>query len=81
MLGGNRERYCQRLNKFIAQQGSDVTKALCRFYSGNHEGRLTLTHDLVGVAKLMQAPELSRLAAFVEFAILDGKALTTRRSI
>lgn len=73
VFDGNRERYFHLLKKFIDQQGNDVTEARRRYYSGDHEGCLNLLHDLVGVAKLIQAPELSRLAAFVESALLKGK--------
>jgi CheY-like chemotaxis protein len=73
MFGGHHARYGQLLNKFVSHHGNDVVEARRQFSTGNLERPMSLLHDLSGVAGLLQAPELSRLAAAAESALLDGK--------
>jgi CheY-like chemotaxis protein len=73
IFGGNHERYGQLLHKFMAQQGNHVVKARGHLKTGNTKEAIALMHDLSGVAGSLQAPDLSRLAAAAEAAMLDEK--------
>jgi CheY-like chemotaxis protein/HPt (histidine-containing phosphotransfer) domain-containing protein len=73
MFGGSHERYGQLLKKFVAQHGNDVAVAGRYFSEGNAKGATLLMHDIGGVAGLLQAPALCRLASVAESAMLDGK--------
>ena len=70
-FGGNPVVYAGLLSKFMAMQSNDVVEARHRFSSGNSKGAISLLHDLSGVAGMLQALELSRLAATAESAMRD----------
>jgi CheY-like chemotaxis protein len=73
VFGGDPVVYAELLNKFMAMQSNDVVEARHRFSSGNSKGAISLLHDLSGVAGMLQALDLSRLAATAESAMRDKK--------
>lgn len=73
-FAGDPHKYCEILTKFVQQQGDDVEEALRRFNAHDVPGALHLLHDLSGVASLLQATELARLAKTAESALRAGDA-------
>jgi CheY-like chemotaxis protein len=73
-FGGDEKRYRDILNKFIVQHGGDVEQARRLFHAADRKGACDLIHGLSGVASILQATELARLAAQTETALLDGQA-------
>ena len=74
VFAGDQNKYWEILNKFVLQQGGDVEEALRRFKANDEPGALRLLHDLCGVAGLLQATELARLAKIAESALREGDA-------
>jgi PAS domain S-box-containing protein len=70
MFGGDHAVYVRLLNKFMEKQSNDVGEARRHFSAGNLKEGILLMHDLSGIAGLLQAPDLSRLAATAELAML-----------
>jgi len=73
-FGGDEKRYRDILNKFIVHHSGDAEKARRLFNAADLKGAADLIHGLSGVASILQATELARLAAKTETALLDGHA-------
>jgi PAS domain S-box-containing protein len=72
-FGGDEKRYRDILNKFIVQHGGDVEEARRLFHAADLKGACDLIHGLSGVASILQATELARLAAKTETTLLDDQ--------
>ncbi|MDO8248847.1 MAG: PAS domain S-box protein [Rhodoferax sp.] len=73
-FGGDQKRYSELVRKLVVQHGRDVDEARRLFCAEDPQGAVKLLHSLSGVAGILQATELARLAAAAERALLDGKA-------
>ena len=72
VFGGDGQRYAQLLRKFVVQHGGDVAEADRLYTAGDPRGAISLLHGLGGVASILQARELMRLAVATESGLLDG---------
>jgi PAS domain S-box-containing protein len=72
-FGGDQKRYGDLLHKFVMRHGGDADEALRLFNIADAAGAAGLLHGLSGMASLLQATELARLAAAAEGALLDGR--------
>ncbi len=73
-FGGDEKRYGNLLRKFVVQHGGNVEVASALFSKDDHAGVIELLHTLSGMAVLLHAKGLSRLASAAEEALRDGKA-------
>jgi two-component system sensor histidine kinase/response regulator len=73
-FGGDERRYRDILRRFMVQHGGDVDEARRLFHIDNPEAAISLLHGLSGVASLLQAKALARMAATAEGALRDGNA-------
>ena len=72
-FSGDKKKYKEILHKFILHHGGDVDEALRLFRGEETKGAINLLHGLSGVASILQAPVLARLASAAEVALLDGQ--------
>jgi two-component system sensor histidine kinase/response regulator len=70
---GEKKKYQDILRKFIVHHGSDVDKASALFRAEDVPGAGRLLHELSGVASILHAPVLARLASAAEVALQDGQ--------
>jgi HPt (histidine-containing phosphotransfer) domain-containing protein len=73
-FGGDEKKYRELLCKFVVQHGGDADEARRLFGAKDPKGATSLLHGLSGVAGLLQATRLARLAATAEGALLDGNS-------
>jgi hypothetical protein len=71
-FGGDQTKYQEILRKFLARHGGDAIAAHRLFDAGDAAGAAALLHGLSGMAALLQATEITRLAAAAEVALHDG---------
>jgi CheY-like chemotaxis protein len=74
VFGGNATKYTDILRMFELQHGGDVDEAHRLYGIDNPQDAMRLLHGLGGVASLLQANGLARLAILAETAMRDGKA-------
>ena len=70
---GDKRKYKEILRKFIVHHGSDADEACRLFSTEDAPGARRLLHDLNGVASILHAPVLARLASAAEVALQDGQ--------
>jgi two-component system sensor histidine kinase/response regulator len=70
---GDEKRYKELLRKFIVRHGGEADEARRLFNAQDPDGAIRLLHGLSGVASILQATELARLAGAAESALSDGK--------
>jgi HPt (histidine-containing phosphotransfer) domain-containing protein len=75
-FGGDMQRYQELLHKFVTQHAGDCENAGRLFQAEDVLGARNLLHGLSGVANLLQATELARLASTAENALVDGNLQT-----
>ena len=73
-FGGDEKRYGSLLRKFVLQHASNVEEARDLFRKDDHTGVIELLHTLSGMAILLHAKGLSRLASAAEETLRDGYA-------
>jgi PAS domain S-box-containing protein len=73
-FGGDEKKYRELLHKFVMQHGGDTDDARRLFSANDPAGAINLLHGLSGVAGLLQATALARLASAAEEALRDGHA-------
>jgi hypothetical protein len=73
-FGGDQKKYGEILRKFLVRHGGDADEARRLFNAADAKGAAGLLHGLSGMASLLQATKLARLAAAAEGALRDGKA-------
>jgi two-component system sensor histidine kinase/response regulator len=73
-FGGDLTMYRELLRKFMQHHGGDVGEARRLLNAGDTQGAIALVHDLAGIAGLLGAMVLARLAAAVDEAFMDGNA-------
>ena len=71
-FGGDTTRYKELLRKFMAQHGHDIEEARACVDAGDIQSARNVLHSLSGIAKLLQASPLGRLASEAENALTDG---------
>ena len=72
-FSGDKKKYKEILRKFIVRHGGDADEARRLFSAGEGPGAMQLLHGLSGVASILHAPVLARLASAAEVALLDGQ--------
>jgi two-component system sensor histidine kinase/response regulator len=72
-FSGEKAKYKAILRKFLVRHGGDVDEARRLFSADDAEGACSLLHGLSGVASILHAPALARLASAAEQALLDGQ--------
>jgi PAS domain S-box-containing protein len=73
-FGGDEKKYRQLLRKFVLQHGGDGDEARRLFSVNDPASAINLLHGLSGVAGLLQASGLARVASAAEEAMRDGHA-------
>ena len=73
-FGGDQKRYQEMLRKLILRHGGEAAEAMRLFNAEDPDGAIRVLHGLSGVASILQATELARLAAAAERALLDGNS-------
>ena len=71
-FGGDKKWYQTILTKFVVQHGGDVDEARRLFDNHDTEGAIKVLHDMRGLANMLRAKELSRLAMAGEEALQYG---------
>ncbi len=72
VFGNDRRMYLNLLRKFIRVHGSDVDDAARFFNAEDAESAQRILHGLSGVASILHATELARLAVFALAGLTDG---------
>jgi CheY-like chemotaxis protein len=75
-FGGNVGKYKTILRQFVARHGGDTDEIRRLFGAGDREGAVKIVHEMVGIAGMLQAIEVARLAALTQDALLAGNADT-----
>jgi two-component system sensor histidine kinase/response regulator len=75
-FGGNALKYGEALRKFFDSHSGDTAEASRLFSTGDKEGALKLVHDMLGMAGILRATEVARLAASTQEAIMADNAET-----
>ncbi len=73
-FGGDVKKYGAILLKFVAQHGGDIEEARRLFGIDDPVSTCRLLHGLAGIASLLQARKLARLASTAEEALREGHA-------
>lgn len=71
-FGGDQKKYRELLVKFMLKHGGDVREARRLFELDDIKAARALLHDLHGVASILRATDLARVAMAAEGALLDG---------
>jgi PAS domain S-box-containing protein len=72
-FGGNEAKYHQLLRQFSARHGDDAQEASRLFQAHDKAGASRLVHGLSGMASMLHATELARLASVTEAALLEER--------
>jgi CheY-like chemotaxis protein len=73
-FGGNKKKYQDVLIKFKLRHSADVTAMRRLHQATDNVGAIQLAHTIGGIAAFLQAPEVARLAAATETALLADQA-------
>jgi PAS domain S-box-containing protein len=73
-FGGDHKKYRQLLRQFVNDHGRDIDEARCLVNAADHQGAARLVHGLGGMAGLLQATKVARLAASIAKALRDGQS-------
>ncbi len=71
-FGGDKKKYVELLRQFVVSHGDDVNKARRLFSAADPKGAANVVHGLRGVASILQATEVARLAAELTGALRGG---------
>jgi CheY-like chemotaxis protein len=73
VFGSDQKKYVKFLRKFIVQQGGCPNEARRLFDADDLPGAAKILHDLSGMAGMLHATELARLAAVAESGLLKAE--------
>ena len=72
-FGGSAKQYSEILQKFLVHHAKDVSETRRLFNLQDIDGATGLVHGLSGVASLLHASEVARLASAADQALLGGR--------
>lgn len=75
-FGGNERKYAELLRQFVVSHGADADKARHLFNDADLKGAAQLIHGLRGMASVLQATELARVATATAGALRNGHVET-----
>jgi len=75
-FGGDAKNYAELLRNFVTIHESDIEEAHRIFRSGDAQNAARIVHDIRGIADLLSAVNVARLAAITENILLSGEPAT-----